>query len=62
MPDVLLNQYINGTGGDDIPAFFFRTTFEVEDADAVNLITGSLLYDDAAAVYLNGGEDRRVLR
>lgn len=54
VPDVLLNQYINGTGGDDIPAFFFRTTFEVEDADAVNLITGSLLYDDAATVYLNG--------
>ena len=49
-----MNQYINGTGGDDIPAFFFRTTFEVEDADAVNLITGSLLYDDAATVYLNG--------
>ncbi len=53
-PDVLLNQYINGNDGDDIPAFFFRTTFEVEDADAINLITGSLLYDDAATVYLNG--------
>ena len=29
-PAVLLNQYINGESGDDIPAFFFRTTFTLD--------------------------------
>lgn len=52
-PDVLLNQYIDGTS-DDIPAFFFRTTFQVKDAGAVTKIQGQLLYDDAAIVYING--------
>ena len=53
-PDVLLNQYIDGTSGDDIPAFFFRTTFQVKDAGAVTKLQGQLLYDDAAIVYING--------
>lgn len=53
-PDVLLNQYIDGTSDDDIPAFFFRTTFQVKDAGAVTKIQGQLLYDDAAIVYING--------
>ena len=52
-PDVLLNQYIDGTS-DDIPAFFFRTTFQVKDAGAVTKLQGQLLYDDAAIVYING--------
>ena len=53
-PDVLLNQYIDGASGDDIPAFFFRTTFQVKDAGAVTKLQGQLLYDDAAIVYING--------
>ena len=53
-PDVLLNQYIDGTSGDDIPAFFFRTTFQVKDASAVTKLQGQLQYDDAAIVYVNG--------
>ena len=53
-PSVLLSQYINGASGDDIPAFFFRTTFQVEDASAVTKLLGELYYDDAAIVYING--------
>lgn len=53
-PSVLLNQYINGVSGDDIPAFFFRTTFQVKDASAVTKLLGTLYYDDAAIVYVNG--------
>ena len=53
-PSVLLNQYINGVSGDDIPAFFFRTTFQVKDAAAVTKLLGTLYYDDAAIVYVNG--------
>ncbi len=53
-PTVLLNQYINGVSGDDTPAFFFRTTFQVKDAGAVTKILGTIYYDDAAIVYVNG--------
>ena len=53
-PSVLLSQYINGVSGDDIPAFFFRTTFRVEDASTVTKLLGELYYDDAAIVYING--------
>ena len=53
-PSVLLNQYINGVSGDDIPAFFFRTTFQVKDASAITKLLGTLYYDDAAIVYVNG--------
>ncbi len=53
-PSVLLNQYISGASGDDIPAFFFRTTFRVKDAATVTKLLGTLYYDDAAIVYVNG--------
>lgn len=53
MPTVLLNQYIEGTS-EDIPAFFFRTTVNINSLDDLSSITGSLYYDDAAIVYLNG--------
>ena len=48
----LLDQYKED--GDDKEAYFFRTTVTVPDASAVQQIVGSLLYDDAATVYLNG--------
>lgn len=53
-PTVLLNQYINGTDGDDIPAFFFRTTVQINKLDDLKSITGQLVYDDAAIIYING--------
>lgn len=52
-PTVLLNQYIEGTS-DDIPAFFFRTSVNINNLDDVSSITGNLYYDDAATVYING--------
>ncbi|WP_162611095.1 choice-of-anchor I family protein [Flavonifractor sp. An91] len=51
----LLDQY-KEDGKTDKEAFFFRTTVQVEEPDAVTQITGSLLYDDAATVYLNGAK------
>ncbi len=53
-PEVLLNQYINGQDGDDIPAFFFRTSFELAEVPENVEIKGALKYDDAAIVYING--------
>ena len=56
-PTNLLTQYrktADGSNGDDIPVYFFRTTFDVADPNAVKSITGSFAYDDAAFVYING--------
>ncbi|MBO5460371.1 MAG: metallophosphoesterase [Ruminococcus sp.] len=53
-PDVLLNQYIDGQAAPDVPTYFFRTTFNVENIDELTSITGSLIHDDAVVVYLNG--------
>lgn len=52
-PTTLLNQYIDGTK-DDIPTFFFRTHFSVDQASSLTSLKGVLLYDDAAIVYING--------
>ena len=54
VPTVLLNQYINGVNGDDIPAFFFRTTVNISNLDDFSSLSGKLYYDDAAIVYING--------
>ena len=54
VPDVLLAQYINGTGKPDIPAYFFRSTFALENAGEVETLSGSLVYDDGVIVYING--------
>ena len=55
VPDVLLSQYIDGDkNNDDVPVYYFRTVFDVDDPAAVTSIEGSLLYDDAATVYING--------
>ncbi|MBD9197919.1 MAG: hypothetical protein EGQ09_12845, partial [Clostridiales bacterium] len=51
-PKTLLSQY--KTDGTDKEAFFFRTTVTVDDPAEIRAITGSILYDDAAIVYLNG--------
>lgn len=52
--NTLLNQYINGVSGDDIPAYFFRTKINIKDASKIETLTGSIVYDDAAIVYING--------
>ncbi|MCD7922261.1 MAG: hypothetical protein LUG27_07490, partial [Clostridiales bacterium] len=52
-PDNLLTQY-KEDGETDIEAYFFRTQVYVEDADAVTQILGSVIYDDAATIYVNG--------
>ena len=52
-PKTLLNQYIEGTSN-DIPVYYFRKTFDLEDPTIVQSVTGSLLYDDAVTVYING--------
>lgn len=51
-PTVLLNQYTSD--GKDIPTYFFRTTVHVDDINNIQSITGELVYDDAAIVYMNG--------
>ncbi|MDR0571019.1 MAG: phosphodiester glycosidase family protein [Clostridiales Family XIII bacterium] len=50
--NTLLNQYISGTT--DIPAYFFRTEMNIEDASKIVSLTGSIAYDDAAIIYVNG--------
>lgn len=63
-PQNLLTQYyvdVNDVDGDDmtddnvnIPAYFFRTTFDVEDVSSNKVLKGEIQYDDGAIVYLNG--------
>ncbi len=52
-PNTLLIQY-KEDGSTDIEAFFFRTTVNVDDPSAITEITGSVIYDDSATVYING--------
>ncbi len=53
VPAVLLNQYLED-GTTDVPAFFFRTTFMVNEAVENMELKGALKYDDGVTVYLNG--------
>lgn len=48
---VTLNQ---NAPGSSVPAYFFRTTFNIEDASQIRYIAGNLSYNDAAIVYING--------
>lgn len=52
-PKTLLTQY-KADGTTDIEAFFFRTDVMIPDASKVTKISGSVIYDDAATVYVNG--------
>lgn len=51
-PKTLLTQY--DADGKDIPAYFFRTTINLDNASSITSLTGKLLYDDCAIVYING--------
>ena len=42
------------TGIENVPAYFFRTTFEVEDLAGMDHLRGTVVHDDAAIVYING--------
>lgn len=52
-PTVLLDQYKEDEHT-DIEAYFFRTTFEMSEVPDNMELQGSIVYDDAAVVYLNG--------
>lgn len=54
IPTVLLNQYIDESNKNVIPTYFFRTTFTIDDLTDISTISGSLTYDDAAIIYING--------
>lgn len=53
VPTVLLNLYINGTAAPTVPAYFFRTSVDLEE-DATGIVTGTIYYDDSAIIYING--------
>lgn len=40
--------------GANIPCYFFRTTFDLEDPERISQLKGSLYYNDACLVYING--------
>ena len=40
--------------GDNYPTYYFRTQVTIPDASAVTKIVGSIKYDDAAILYING--------
>lgn len=41
-------------GSNDTPAYFLRTTFNVNSLDGMTKLTGTLQYDDGVIVYING--------
>ena len=63
VPYTLLTQYIEGPDmaeDTDIPAYFFRTTIELEDIGSITALNGEIFYDDAAIIYINGEEVHRA--
>lgn len=53
VPTVLLNHYINGSSNPTVPAYFFRTTVTL-NKDYSGAVSGTVVYDDAAIIYING--------
>lgn len=52
----LLNQYIDGSAAPDVPTYHFRSDFELtgEQLDGLDSLQGSIVYDDAVQVFVNG--------
>ena len=50
------NNKLEGCPGNEynIPTYYFRTKVNVTDASAVTKITGTIAYDDAVILYING--------
>ncbi len=40
--------------GSNIPCYFFRTTFDVDNPERISQLKGRLYYNDACLVYING--------
>ncbi|MFD5214154.1 fibronectin type III domain-containing protein [Microbacterium sp. NPDC058345] len=55
LPHTLLNHYIGDTST-TVPTYFFRTEFSLDEgvADQVAALAGSVTYDDALVVWING--------
>lgn len=41
-------------GENNVPAYFFRTTFEIPELEGYNKLVGRIIYDDAVILYING--------
>ena len=41
-------------GSQNVPCYLFRSTFTIADVNAITNITGTIKYDDAYAIYVNG--------
>ena len=57
VPNTLLNQYFpenSEDAGVNIPSFFFRTTFDLEDPENVSILDFNFRYNDALDIYING--------
>ena len=55
-PATKLEHYIDGDAKRTVPTYFFRTTVELDPgvAAAVAQVTGTIVHDDAARVFVNG--------
>jgi len=55
-PDNLLQQYKDGEGEPNTEAFFFRSnvTVDAEDLEDAGQLAGTVRYDDAATIFING--------
>lgn len=56
-PNTLINLYFpegSDEEGSHIPNYFFRTEFDLEDPEMIDLIIADLWYDDAVLIYING--------
>lgn len=51
-PTVLLKQYDEDET--NVKTFFFRTTIKIENMDEIKSLTGEIIYDDNAVIYING--------
>ena len=59
LPNTLLNQYYpegSDEEGANIPNFFFRTEFDVNDPEKVDRIVFEMTVDDAVSIFVNGKE------
>ena len=55
-PANLLAQYIadGDNAGNNVPVYYFRTTFDANNIESIKKIAGEVVYDDAAIVAING--------
>lgn len=52
----VLKYFLDGTSTPTVPAYFFRSTFELDRSglDSIASLYGTLVHDDAATVFING--------